>query len=90
MAYSHKNSRGQTYYLHSRKAGRGGTSNRDLFFFAKEPRESALDKLPEGYEVIESERTGLPILKKTGGSSKAAKTATKAKIPETKKKEKAK
>jgi hypothetical protein len=80
MAYSYKNSRGQTYYLHSRKAGRGGTSNRDLFYFAKEAKENALDKMPEGYEVVESERTGLPILRKEGGGSKkAATTASKAK-----------
>ncbi|MDQ3190922.1 MAG: hypothetical protein M3Q58_04945 [Bacteroidota bacterium] len=78
MAYSYKNSREQTYYLHSRKAGRGGTSNRDLFYFAKEPRENALDKLPEGYEVMESERTGLPILRKSGGSSKSSKPAPKS------------
>ncbi len=86
MAYSYKNSRDHTYYLHSRKAGRGGTSNRDLYYFAKEPRENALDKLPEGYEVMESERTGLPILRKSGGSAKskapkktASKTTTKEK-----------
>jgi hypothetical protein len=72
MAYSYKNSRGQTYYLHSRKAGRGGSSDRDLFYFAKEAKDNSLDKLPEGYEVVESERTGLPILKKSGGSSKTA------------------
>ena len=86
MAYSYKNSRGQTYYLHSRKAGRGGTSNRDLFYFAKEPRENALDKLPSGYQVVESERTGLPILKKEGGSAKAPKAGTKATTTETAKK----
>ncbi len=83
MAYSYKNSRGQTYYLHSRKAGRGGTSNRDLFYFAKEPRENARESMPEGYEVIESERTGLPILKKTGGSSKTPKASTKSKAKST-------
>lgn len=78
MAYSYKNTRGQTYYLHSRKAGRGGSSDRDLYFFAKDIRDNALDKLPEGYEVVESERTGLPILKKKGGSAKKP-AASKAK-----------
>jgi hypothetical protein len=70
MAYSYKNSKGQTYYLHSKKAGRGGTSNRDLYYFAKEAKENALDDIPKGYLVVESERTGLPILKKEGGPSK--------------------
>lgn len=53
MAYSYKNSKGRTYYLHSR--GR-------LFFFSKDPAGSI--DLPEGYEAVESERTGLPMLKK--------------------------
>ncbi len=55
---------GTTYYLHKRiqtlKNGREST----LFFFAKEPKEGAIDELPSGYIVIENERTGLPFLKK--------------------------
>jgi len=53
MAYSHKNSKGVTFWLHSR--GR-------LFFFSKSP-EDAID-LPEGYSIIENSRTGLPMVKK--------------------------
>ena len=66
MAYTYKNSRGQTYYLHSRKSGRGG--NGQIYFFAKEEKDDTMDKLPEGYEVKEIERTGLPVLKKKGKS----------------------
>lgn len=62
MAYTYKNSREQTYYLHSRKSGRGGTGQ--IYFFAKEEKDNPMDKLPEGYEVKEIERTGLPVLKK--------------------------
>ena len=58
MAYSHTNSRGQTYWLHKR-VGKGGAT---LFFFSKKKEDSA-DK-PDGYKVIENERTGLPMLKK--------------------------
>lgn len=47
------------YYLHSRKVGKG-----ELFFFAKEEKENGIEKLPNGYKVIENERTGLPIIKK--------------------------
>ena len=65
MAYSYTNSKGQTYYLHSREVNlRGGRVQR-IYWFAKEVDESrAVDELPAGYEVVESERTGLPILRK--------------------------
>lgn len=62
MAYSYKNSKGQTYFLHARKVGKAGTGQ--LFYFAKEAKADAVDKLPDGYKVIESDRTGLPIVKK--------------------------
>jgi hypothetical protein len=54
MPYSHTNSRGQTYYLHTR----GGR----LFFFSKDPA-GAID-LPEKFNVVENPRTGLPMVKK--------------------------
>lgn len=63
MAYSHTNSKGNTYYLHSRttmlKSGREQT----IYFFAKTIKEGALDAVPGGYEVSES-KNGLPVLKK--------------------------
>jgi hypothetical protein len=40
---------------------RGGRVQR-IFFFSKDPNGS-IDK-PEGYEVVESKKTGLPLLKK--------------------------
>ncbi len=65
MAYSYTNSKGQTYYLHSREVNlRGGKTVR-IYWFAKEVDESrAVDEMPAGYEVVESQRTGLPILRK--------------------------
>ncbi len=63
MAYTFKNSKSVTYYLHSKKALlRGG--ERQIFYFGKEMKDNAIDKIPDGYEVKESERTGLPVLKK--------------------------
>lgn len=56
---------GTTYYLHSKETdSRGG--KRRLFFFSKEVKDGALDKLPEGYIVTESAQTGLPLLKRDG------------------------
>jgi hypothetical protein len=58
MPYSHQNSRGQTYWLHSRE-GRGGAK---LFFFSKDSSNSI--DLPDRLEVFENPRTGLPMVKK--------------------------
>ncbi len=53
MGYSHKNSKGITYFLHQRGK---------LFYFSKSEDESI--DLPAGYEIVENSRTGLPMLKK--------------------------
>ena len=63
MAYSHKNAKGVTYYLHGRtrvlKSGKEST----LYFFAKEIKDGALDAVPSAYIVSET-KNGLPVLKK--------------------------
>lgn len=64
MAFSHVNSKGQTYYLHSREVTLKGGRQQRIFFFAKEVKDGAIDEMPEGYIVVENSRTGLPILKK--------------------------
>lgn len=53
MGYEHTNSKGVKYYLHS--SGR-------LFFFSKKPEDSI--DLPDGYGIVENQRTGLPMIKK--------------------------
>ncbi len=63
MAFSYKNSKGQEYYLHARTTELASGKSRTLYFFARNPGEGAIDKVPDGYEVSES-RTGLPVLKK--------------------------
>lgn len=65
MAYTHKNKKGTTYYLHSREVKlRGSGKMQTIYFFSREERAGAMDDLPEGFKVIEIERTGLPLLKK--------------------------
>jgi len=65
MAYSYKNSKGQTYYLHSKEVTLRGGRQQRIYWFAKEVKEeTALDEVPADYEVMESQRTGLPILRK--------------------------
>ena len=64
MAFSHVNSKGQTYYLHMRDVTLKGGRQQTMYFFAKEVKDGAIDEVPAGYIVIENSRTGLPILKK--------------------------
>ena len=64
MAYTHANSKGTTYYLHSRETTLRNGRKQTLYFFAKDEREGALDAVPEGFEVSES-RNGLLVLKRS-------------------------
>ncbi len=63
MAYSFTNSKGVTYYLHTRKQAAASGKERVLYFFAKEVKDGVLDQVPSGYTVVEM-KTGLPVLKK--------------------------
>ena len=55
---------GKTYFLHRRLQKLRGGQEVTLYYFGGEAKEGALDALPEGYEISENERTGLPLLKK--------------------------
>jgi hypothetical protein len=64
MAFSFKNSKGKTYFLHTKKIQRAAGKVTTLFYFASEVRPNdALDSVPAGYEVVEM-KTGMPVLKK--------------------------
>jgi hypothetical protein len=64
MPFSHKNSKGQTYYLNSREVTLRNGRKQIIFFFSREQGESGVDKVPAGYTVGENPRTGLPFLRK--------------------------
>ncbi|MFZ5392446.1 MAG: hypothetical protein ACOZAR_04640 [Patescibacteria group bacterium] len=64
-AYNQKNSKGQTYYLHSRNVVLKGGRPQTIYFFAKEEKsEGGLAQIPAAYEVSENKRTGLLFLRK--------------------------
>jgi uncharacterized membrane protein len=66
MAYSYKNSKGQTYYLHMRDVKlRGSGKTQRIYFFARETRSGSLNDVPTGYKVVENKKTGLPVLKRS-------------------------
>ena len=65
MAYtvvSKKSSK--TYHLHARKQKLKGGQEVTLYYFGGEAKEGAIDAMPAGMEVMENERTGLPMLRK--------------------------
>jgi hypothetical protein len=72
MAYSHTNSKGTTYYLHTKKSMTSTGKERTLFYFSKELRENeALNEVPAGYEVAEM-KTGMLVLKKVAEKAEVA------------------
>ena len=62
MAYSFQNSKGKTYFLHSKDVELKGGRNQTIYYFAKDERAEACD-LPAGKQVVESPKTGLPFVK---------------------------
>lgn len=65
-AYGYTNSKGQTYYLHTRDVTLKNGRVQRIYFFARDVRDGALSAVPAGYEVVETKRTGMPVLKKAG------------------------
>ncbi len=65
MAYSVKSKKsGKTYHLHSKEVKLAGDRKQRIYYFAGVAGKDSIDKLPEGYEVFENKRTGLPMLRK--------------------------
>ena len=62
MGYTHTNSKGKTYHLHSKDVVLKGGRNQTIYYFAKDSRPNACD-LPSGKPVVEYQKTGLPFLK---------------------------
>jgi hypothetical protein len=61
----YKNKKGDEYYLHNKTIVlKGSGKNQTIYFFSKTQGDSEVEELPQGFKVIESTRTGLPILKR--------------------------
>jgi hypothetical protein len=68
-AFTHTSRDGQRYYLHRRTLALNSGRTRHLFYFARDLRPSeVVPELPAGYDVIEFERTGMPLLKRASVS----------------------
>ncbi len=65
MAFSVKSKKsGKMYYLHSKDVELAGGRKQKIYYFAGEAGQNALNALPAGYEIMENEKTGLPMLRK--------------------------
>ncbi len=64
-AFSYTNSKGQTYHLHKRDVTLKNGRVQTIYFFARDVRDGAIEAVPAGYEVMETKRTGMPVLKKS-------------------------
>ena len=65
MAYTHQNSKGVTYYLHSKEVTLRGGRRQRIYWFAKQVnQENAVDALPAGMKVVENARNGFLALKR--------------------------
>ncbi len=66
MAYTYVNAKNQKFYLYTQDVTlRGSGRKQRIYYFKKNLGENALDDVPQGYTVVENQRTGLPVLKKT-------------------------
>ena len=63
-AYSYTNGKGQTYYLHTRDVTLKNGRVQTIYFFARDIRDGGLAAVPAGYEVMETKRTGMPVLRR--------------------------
>lgn len=64
-AYSYTNAKGQTYYLHTKDVTLKNGRVQRIYFFARDVRDGALGAVPAGYEVMETKRTNMPVLKRS-------------------------
>lgn len=63
--FSYTNSKGQLYYLNSKSVTLKNGRTQTIYFFSRDQRESGLEAVPAGMEVVETARTGMPVLKRS-------------------------
>ena len=62
MGCSFKNSKGKTYYLHTKDVVLKGGRNQTIYYFAKDARSNSCDRAA-GKKMVAKEKTGLPVVK---------------------------
>ncbi len=69
-AFSYTNAKGQKYYLHTKEVTLKNGRIQRIYFFARDIREGSLEAVPAGYEVMETKRTNMPVLKRSDKDKK--------------------
>lgn len=63
--FSYTNTKGQTYYLNNKEVTLRNGRKQTIYFFSRDVRaETGLSAVPEGMEVIETDRTKMPVLRR--------------------------
>lgn len=68
---------GKKYYLNSKEVTLANNYKRRIYYFSSVISEFSIDELPEGFEIVESKETGLPLLRRIGKEVAAKKTKKK-------------
>lgn len=63
MGYQFTNSKNKLYFLNQKEVTLRGGTQRTLYFFSLDERDTACD-LPAGMTVVEAPKSSLPLLKK--------------------------
>ena len=62
MAYSVKSKKsGKTYFLHGREQSLRGGHVQTIYFFAAQPKDGALEGIPQGYQLAEELEDGSAV-----------------------------
>ena len=64
-AFSYTNAKGQVYYLHTKEVTLSNGRTQRVYYFARDIRDGSLGYIPAGYEVMETSRTNMPVLKRS-------------------------
>ena len=65
--FSFTNNRGRVYYLHAKTVELRNHHRQRIYYFASEEQDGVLSEVPDGLEVVENPRTGLPFLRRLRG-----------------------
>lgn len=63
-SFSYSDSKGRNWYLHTKEVTLRNGHQQTIYYFAQEENIDFACDMPEGYEVMETERTGMPVLRK--------------------------
>jgi len=63
IPFTYTDSKGRDWHLHTKEVTLRNGHNQTIYFFARNERAGRCE-LPAGFEVMETKRTGMPVLRK--------------------------